>query len=102
MSDQFRSEPFESRLAKISLRNPLLPAWLARRLLEPDEEITYVRGPRWSPAWERYATHPALALAAIGLGVIWYWIARGVERLTEDPESGLATLAVFAAVGLVL
>jgi len=102
MSDQFRSEPFESRLAKISLRNPLLPAWLARRLLAPGEEITYVRGPRRSPGWERYVTHPVLALAAVGVGIVWFWIARGIESLTENPESGLATLAVFAAVGLVL
>ena len=29
MSDQYGREPFENKLAKISLRTPLLPAWLA-------------------------------------------------------------------------
>src|SRR5438093_253744 len=47
-----------------------LPDWLQRRLLREGEEVTSVRGPRWSPSWERYVTHPVLFLGGLAAGVL--------------------------------
>jgi hypothetical protein len=70
MSDQFRTERSDSPPPP-SVAHPSLvafPEWLARRLLRPGEEITWVRGPWLNPSWERYVTHPGLFLVALGLG----------------------------------
>jgi hypothetical protein len=80
MSEQFQSKPFDATpadltLPDISLPPPVLPSWLERRF-PMHEQITWVRGPRSNPSWERYVTHPvlfvvALALAAVCLGAGW-------------------------------
>src|SRR5262249_573107 len=48
--------------------HPPLPAFLKRRLLRPEEEVTWGRGPRHNPWWECYATHPLLFVIALALG----------------------------------
>jgi hypothetical protein len=74
MSDHLRTE--RSDAPTHDLRSPApppslkssfvpLPGWLARRLLRKGEHVTWVRGPRLNPPWERYVTHPALILAAL-------------------------------------
>jgi hypothetical protein len=47
---------------------PPLPLWLTRRLLRRDEKVTWVRGPRFNPSWERYVTNPLLFLLAMAIG----------------------------------
>jgi hypothetical protein len=76
MSDSTLTNPVVDPLDSIVRPFAPLPDWVARRLLRPDERVTWVRGPRLSPSWERYATHPglfliALALAAACLEVGW-------------------------------
>src|SRR6266508_669464 len=51
--------------SEFSWQSPPLPPWLARRLLREDETVTWVRGPRFNPSWERYVTHPVLFLLAL-------------------------------------
>src|SRR5262249_19583157 len=69
MSDQFQTERSDS--PPPSVARPSLvafPEWLARRLLRPGEEITWVRGPWLNPSWERYVPPPGLFLVALGIG----------------------------------
>lgn len=76
MPERFPTDVPDFRVpALIELFHPL-PSWLADRLLRPDEQVTWVRGPWFNPSWERYVTHPALILfvlvpGAIGLGLGW-------------------------------
>jgi hypothetical protein len=98
MSDQFQAEPFDVRLPSLSLRHPLLPPWLARRLLRPGEQITLVRGPKRNPYWERYVTHPALVLIALAVGAVWCTAA----QYLPTADSPVRAVAFLAAAGLVL
>ncbi len=71
----------------------MLPGWLADRLLQPDENVEWVRGPRFTPSWERYLTHPGLFFAAAGLG------ASGVGAavsLAKGQNEIIASTFVFA------
>jgi hypothetical protein len=78
-----------------------LPLWVARRLLRSDETITWVVGPRFNPAWERYVTHPALFLVALAIGVVLVAVGRLCsESWTVMPP--LAIVAVMAGPALVL
>ena len=97
MSDQFQSEGFDARIADISRQPPSLPSWLAARL-SPNEEITWVRGPRFNPSWERYVTHPALFVFALGLGII----GGGAGWLIAGPEAEVLVLLAVLAGGIVL
>ncbi|HWG43510.1 MAG TPA: hypothetical protein VN688_12050 [Gemmataceae bacterium] len=97
MSDQFQSEGFDARIADISRQPPSLPSWLAARL-SPNEEITWVRGPRFNPSWERYITHPALFVFALGLGII----GGGAGWLIAGPEAEVLVLLAVLAGGIVL
>jgi hypothetical protein len=95
MSDRFQTEAPGSQLPDIVGRNAPLPAWLADRLLRPDEEITWVRGPRFNPSWECYATHPTLFLLALAIGaalVGTVWLSVG-----EWPEMRALSLAAAGA-----
>ncbi len=106
MSDHFQTEPFNSRPAdsfdarlSIDISNHrALPPWLARLLLRADEEITWVRGPRWNPWWERYVTHPVLVFYALGMGVVL--LAAG--RLHAGSWSEVPPLLALAAPAIVL
>jgi hypothetical protein len=98
MSDPFPTDPVDGQAPDVSLRTPLLPAWLARRLLQADETVTWVRGPRLNPWWERYATHPGLFLLALALGAA----CLGVGWLIAGSWSGLPLPAGLAAGGIVL
>jgi hypothetical protein len=59
---------FDAPLPDVSLQTRPLPAWLQHRFLRPEEHVTFVRGPRWQPACERYLTHPLLFVLALALG----------------------------------
>jgi hypothetical protein len=67
MPEPFYPDRYEPRPADISWKFPPLPSWLSYRLLRDSEEVTWVRGPRFSPSWERFVTHPALFLVALAL-----------------------------------
>jgi hypothetical protein len=101
MSDRFQTEAFDARIADFSKQSPPMPQWLADRLLQPDEEITWVRGPRLNPSWERYATHPALFLFALALGVLGGgagWLLAGPEAEVRLPLAGAAGGIVLASI----
>jgi hypothetical protein len=66
MSDQPSTNPFDNSIVQ---QYPPLPRWLARRVLRGGERVTWVRGPWFSPSWERYATHPGLFLVTAAIGV---------------------------------
>jgi hypothetical protein len=78
MSDQiqpdtfsrFQSEPPSLPTREIVGTCSPFPAWLARRLLGPDEKVTWVRGPKRNPSWERYITHPGLLLVPVAVAAI--------------------------------
>jgi len=98
MSDRFQTDSFDAPLTEISRPTPPLPEWLADRLLRPDEEITWVRGPRFNPSWERYTTHPALFLFALALGAM----GGGIGWLLAGPNAEVLTLLAVAAGSIVL
>jgi hypothetical protein len=96
MSDQFRTDSFSALPPNISLRYKPLPPWLARRLLRAEETITWVRGPRFTPRWERYITHPGLFVLALLLGAVFL----GVGRLVAGSWSKMPPLPFLVAGGL--
>jgi hypothetical protein len=65
MPERFENDPFDPPPLAYAEEFPLLPPWLSRRLLAPDEKISWVWGPTFTPSWERYITHPALFLVAL-------------------------------------
>jgi hypothetical protein len=77
---------------------PPLPSWLAARLLRSGEKVTWVRGPRLNPPWERHVTHPVLLFYALCLGAA-FW---GLGRLLARPGAGMPLVPGLAAGGLVL
>ena len=93
MPDPMQTDPYDDAPPEILCKYPALPRWLGRRLLRPGEEIAWVRGPRLNPWWERYATHPALFLAALALGAAC--LAAG--RLLAGSWSQITPLPVLAA-----
>jgi hypothetical protein len=96
--DHFQANPFDDPLPQVLRACPPLPVWLERRLLGEDEQITWVRGPRLNPSWERYATHPALFLFALVLGAAW--VAAG--RLAAGSWSDMSPLLFLVAGVLVV
>jgi hypothetical protein len=97
MSDHFQTDPFDDLPPQILRLSAEFPAWLARRLLRPGEEITLVRGPQLNPPWERYATHPLLFLVALTMGTVC--VTAG--RLLAGSWSDMSPLPFMAAIGLV-
>src|SRR5438067_7600561 len=98
MSDPLEEDRFDFAAPNLVRQYPPLPWWLERRLLDPDEEVTWVRGPWLCPWWERYATHPLLILVALALGAAC--VAAG--RLRVDDWSEMSPLPGLAAVILFL
>src|SRR5262249_19056803 len=74
MSDRIQAEPPEPLLVpNIARQYTPLPRWLERRLLDRGAELPWVRGPRLSPRWERYAPPPALFVVALAVGAACLW-----------------------------
>jgi hypothetical protein len=95
MFDRFQTDAFHPRTPNLPEQCPPLPPWLARRLLGADETISWVWGPKFSPNWERYATHPVLFLIALATGALFLWIG---SLLGGD----MLVVAVLLAGGIVL
>jgi hypothetical protein len=83
---------------QIAHPQPTLPDWLARRVLRPGEQVTWVRGPRNNPGWEAFATHPALALVALAAGAAACWAV----RLLAGSWADVPPPVVLGAAGLVV
>src|SRR5437868_5836762 len=98
MSDRSQQDVFDARDPDRFRLFPPLPPWLARRLLRPDERVTWVRGPRFNPWWERYVTHPALFLLALALGAA----CLGAARLIAGSWAAVPAPPALIAGGLVL
>src|SRR5437867_3376528 len=91
MRDAFRAGEFDDMPPDIRVNSPPLPVWLARRLLRPGEQVTWVYGPRFNPSWERYVTHPALLVFALLIGAACLglgWLSSGTRHVPMAP--GLA------------
>lgn len=98
MDDRFQTDAPSPQSPDIVGRFAPLPSWLSRRLLLPDEKVTWVRGPRFNPSWERYVTHPALFLLALAIGAACV----GVTRLIIGEWSEMMVVSLLAAGGLLL
>lgn len=102
MPDHSQFDALERPRRPISVQLPQLPWWVARRLLQSGERVTWVRGPRFNPFWERYATHPGLFIAALVVGAICFPAGRVIagEWTTSLPmafaiAAGLAIGSIF-------
>lgn len=84
MSNRLQNDVPDFRAADLIAPLHYLPYWLADRLLRPDEAITWVRGPRLHPSWERYATHPALVLFALALSAVAVAVIRLLSKDVAD------------------
>jgi hypothetical protein len=94
MPDPYYDDRYDDpRPRDISWRYPPLPTWLEHRLLKDGEEVGWVRGPRFAPAWERYVTHPALFLVALAL----IGICLAVGRTVAGSWSALPLWPVLAS-----
>lgn len=97
MSDTIQTEPSFDDISRRIRNHPPLPPWIASWLLKSGESITWVYGPKLSPSWERYVTHPALILAALGGVVVSILPAYVLSGLGRE----IAAIPVVAAVALV-
>jgi hypothetical protein len=84
MSERIQQGVPDLRLPHFIEQLKPLPSWLADRLLRPDEKVAWVRGPRFNPSWERYATNPVLIFVAplvgvIFLSLVWSYFKRQSE-----------------------
>jgi hypothetical protein len=93
-----QTDRFDAPPPPVAQSHPPLPDWLARRLLRPGEEVTWVRGPRSNPWCECLLTHPALFLIALAFGAACCWAARLVAGSWSDVPPPL----VLAVAGIVL
>jgi hypothetical protein len=106
MPDHFQPDPFGGAPAKLVRSFPPLPVWLARRLLRTDETITWVRGPRLSPWWERYVTHPAFLLFTLGVAALSLAASRAFVSSWSEiwplflPTAGCVGVASVFVLGL--
>jgi hypothetical protein len=93
MSDPFSTDTFtDAPRPEVPGQCQQLPEWLQLRLIRRDEHITWVRGPRHNPQWERYVTHPALFLAALAVGAACV----GLGRLGAGTWAAMPVLPALA------
>jgi hypothetical protein len=78
---------------------PTLPQWLAKRLLLPDETITWVVGPRFQPSWERGVTNPLLFVICLAIGGLWIGTGFLIPGAPNELKVSLAVAAGFLVLG---
>jgi hypothetical protein len=102
MSTQFQVGPYDDPSPNTFRLFPALPSWLARRVIEPGEEVTWVRGPRLNPWWEAYVTHPLLFVAAVALAVLCLLTGRVLAGSWANTPALPAILAVALVMGSIV
>jgi hypothetical protein len=95
--DRFQIDPYEKSLPDITRETPVLPPWIARRLLCAGEQLVWVRGPRLNPWWEQHVTHPVWFLYAVALAAVCLVVGRLCADSWRDmhPLPGVAAFALF-------
>ncbi len=100
MSELYRDSAPDHRKPNFVEPSQMLPGWLADRLLRPDEKVEWVRGPRLTPSWERYITHPGLFFAAAGLGASCVgaasWLAEGQKEIVASTVVSAGAIVLFS------
>jgi hypothetical protein len=97
MSDQFRRDPSDDKPNDLAKPFTPLPSWLARRVLQPGEKVDWVCGPRFSPSWERYVTHPGLFLVALATAALVGWMGWRISE-TYAVETRTPTIAIAGGI----
>jgi hypothetical protein len=98
MSDRSRYDPADDSPPDGPRDFPPLPAWIANRLLRPNEKVAWVRGPRLNPTWERYVTDPRMLLVVVAVGAVGV----GLAALNTDWLPEALPISIGVAVGGVL
>ncbi len=104
MTDKFQpqsprsvqSEPPDAEAPSVIGTSSPLPPWVARKILRPDETVSWVRGPRLNPSWERYVTHPGLILFPLFLGAV----ALCASATTTGPAGVFPAIIFTVAIAL--
>jgi hypothetical protein len=99
--ERYQPELPDITLPEIARQFPALPEWLARRHLAAGEQVTWVRGPRLNPWWERHVTHPALFLYAVVLAAVCLTAGRLGAASWRDVHPLPAMIAAALALGSV-
>jgi hypothetical protein len=99
MSGRFQDSDSDFRTPRIVEPSQTLPGWLADRLLQPNEKVEWVRGPRFTPSWERYITHPGLFFAAAALAACC--VGAAVSYAKGQNEVILPVIALSGAIVIV-
>ncbi len=98
MSDPSKNRSSTDGSDDVSLPPPRLPGWLAVRLLQQGENVEWVSGPRATPRWEPFATHPLLIFAAATVAAAWVGLALhsvgSFEKLPPLPVLGAGAIFV--------
>src|SRR5262249_22002948 len=95
MSEHIQGERHDVPAPDVTLKYPPLPAWLARHLLRPGEDIVLVRGPRFSPWGGRHLTHPVLFLYAVALGALFLVLGWLISSPTLPVAAIVAAALLF-------
>lgn len=93
MSEWFQNDVPDFRGSQFIEQFQPLPGWLADRLLQGDEKVDWVRGPRFNPSWERSITHPGLLIFPLICGAI----GLSLGKLIGEGTTGIF---LFAAGGI--
>lgn len=102
MSEQFQNDLPDFRLPDFVESLQYLPGWLGDRLLRPDEKVTWVRGPRFNPSWERHVTHPRLFFLAVFYSVVIVGAVWLAARDRPEPLAIAFLIAGFLVVSSVI
>jgi hypothetical protein len=101
MTEQFQNRRPRPVSADSKAPALTLPAWLARRILAPNETVALVRGPTSNWFLEPYLTHPGLFLVALVPAGISLGIGRSLVNSWKElpPLAGvIAVLFVFGSI----
>jgi hypothetical protein len=102
MSERFQNDLPDFRLPYFVESFQYLPAWLADRLLRPDEKVAWVRGPRFNPTCERYITHPGLFFCAVAVGAVIVGLARLAGGGSPEPFVIAFLIAGFLVISSII
>jgi hypothetical protein len=102
MREEYPADPYDAPPHDDPRRFPPLPPWLVRKVLREGEKVTWVRAPRFTPAVERYITHPLLALAAVAFGVVCVAVSLMLSGVWQGAPLVGFLAAIAAVVGSII